>query len=172
MAFTSPYDPPTDPKYIRFKKGIDSWVLEKPAALELRWSPWEHDGSWLRYPRTKFTHVDLGEPPGPPSPLELKWNWGGNHTYESRVIAFEWPRIFKEVEARYARFSHAHPRAVWNIYDGSWRSVIYGVAGTGRRPAKVELEEKIAEIKDLEARRVITNEQAQRRIDELLQEYI
>lgn len=171
MAFTNPFGPPTDPKYVRFKDGIDNWVLGKPAVLELRWSPWEDNGTWRRYPRTKFTHVDFGQPPGPSSPLELKFNFGGDYKYESRVSTFEWPRIFREVETRYASFSYSHPQAVWNIYDGSWRKVIYG-ANTGQDSAEGDLRKKIAKIKNLEATGVITNEQAQRRIDQLLQEYI
>lgn len=68
MAFTNPFGPPTDPKYDRFKEGIDNWVLGKPAVLELRWSPWEANGTWRRYLRSRFAHIDFGQPPGPPSP--------------------------------------------------------------------------------------------------------
>ncbi|NKX56314.1 hypothetical protein [Arthrobacter mobilis] len=171
MAVTNPFGPRSDPRYVRFKEAIDRLVLGKPAVIELRWSPREKGGHWFLYPRARFSHVDFGAPAGPESPLEIQWDWHGNHTWESHLTAYDWPRLYGEVEKRYARFARAHPQAVWNIYDGSWREAILRPAGSGGS-AKNEFGRKVAMLKDLQAWDIITDEQLQRWIDELLQEYI
>ena len=184
MSFTNPYDTLSNPVYARFTKGISDWVEGKPANLGLRWAPWEPDGEgpvgrWTTFPRTEYNYVDFNAPSEPPSPLELKWDWDmslrRHDVYKKRWDAF-WPSVYGAIEDQYARYSNAHPRAVWNIYDGSWREPVKMTAPPNtppnRTPAQIELERKIAILQDMYRRGVITDEERQRRTHELLQEYL
>lgn len=171
MAFGNfGYGDPKDPRYGPFKDYIEGSILGQPAIPDVRWSP--KAGNWFTYAYNKDSHVDFGEPPAPDSPLERaiepSKNW--KYVYRKRLGLYTWADVFKKVVERFSGLRRLHPNAVWNIYDGSWHEM-FSKRGGGTGNAHVELELKIAEIKDLIRRGVISDEVGQLRILELLREY-
>lgn len=120
MAFEFPtFGDPVDPDYVRFKSGVENWILGHSDIAELRWRP-SGEANFFKYSPKLFLFNDWGSAP------YQKPAWTTDlMTGRLKLEGFNpLPDLFEKLRSQYDSVKRLYPTAMWSPRDGSWREVI------------------------------------------------
>jgi hypothetical protein len=167
------FGPPEHPHWRRFVDGMETYLTGADSPARWRWHP--KDGVWYSYPSVNFILDDVGIAPTE-TPAEFQWT-PADKPQDAFYKYNDWQLAdaFRKIEAAYDGFKSRYEHAVWNPRSGEWRAALRRTAAPQPTPpppppppesAKV----RIAKIREAEARRLITRDDAQKLIDDILAE--
>jgi hypothetical protein len=174
--FHSPFDPPPDPAYLRFLKGLKE-VTADPAGKET-WRWHGREGKWYVYDTAKFGMEDFGAADTSPQNA-LFSQWGIPHS-KWVVNEFQVPDLFGRLQKAYTALVATHPKAanlVWSPWGGGdWRNAFERPPGVPPPTTKPPPQpppacmKRIEDVQAYERSGVITHDQAQRLIEKIVAE--
>ena len=171
MPLLPPFGSPADQDYVTFAKWIDDGIVGKAKQGRCWWSP-QFTG-WFPFSLSSYEHLDF-QRLGPASPLDVKSELFAGNTYLLRTSQKAKNCITQSVTP-IGRSMTRYPTAAWNVYSGDWRAMrgkgqTTPIVNRTRSPRAV-VEGKIAEFKELYRAGVITDEQLDKMILDILREY-
>jgi len=171
MPLLPRFGSPADLDYLTFAKWIDDEIVDKSQRARCWWSP--KLTGWFPFSLSYYEHLDF-QRLGPASPLDYKANVFGESTY-SLKMSTEGEKLYYAVRDTYRTFDEQYPSAAWNVYSGQWRAMrVKGqttAIGSPARSQRGVVEAKIAELKELYRVGVITDDQLDKIVLDILREY-
>jgi hypothetical protein len=164
------FGPPEHPHWKPFVDGMQTHLNGPDSPARWRWHP--KDGTWYSYPNAKYILDDVGLA-ATETPAEFHWTPPDQpqvdfYRYNDWALA----DAFREIEAAYDTFKGRYEHAVWNARSGEWRVALQR-AGSPSRPPSPPPESaavRIAKVREAEARHLITHDEAEKLIADILAE--
>lgn len=176
--FDSPFSPPTDPMYLRFRDGLQKIADNEAQRMLWRWDPAK--GEWYTWATEEWVLEDVGlADTSTGSALRDKSFGLGTPNWE--LSDFMVPDLYKRVHAAHVAYAARAPRLrlVWGPWGGGdWRSawkrpgVVLPPPAPPSSPTGLPAEclKRIEWVRDAEKRGLIVHDVAQLEINKIVAE--